>query len=200
MTDQTTTTPPPAGITVPRKPIALDPTKVHEVVLLPLAEIRKAAQFVADAEAIVVDSIAALKTADELASTIKALETTIDANIGERLKPIKELIAQLEGQVKAVTKPLEEARRGLAARVVEGKGVLGYAETTHCYTSTVDELRIVDADMIPRTVTGVVDGKPVTFTLLKPDEAEIKRAIKAKVHVDGVYKGKKTQIGVRGAA
>lgn len=197
-----TTTPATPAIIVPRKSITVDPSKIPQITLIPHDRIKRAAKLVEDATTIVsIDSVAALGTADELASTMKGLENEIENTTKEHLEPVKTLLAQASESVKAVLEPLQGARKALAERVVEAKGVLGYTEATHCYSSTVAELRILDADKIPATVRiPGKGGKPdEVVSLLKPDEAAIKRAIKAGVHVPGVYQGEKSQIGTKSA-
>lgn len=202
MTTSTMTPPAAPAITVPKNPIKLDPSKLEGVTLLPLATIRRAANLAADANAIkVIDSVAALTTADDLASTIKALETEIETNCKDQLAPIKATLKALDASVAAVTDPLNASRVGLAERVVAAKVALGHTESTHCYASTVKELRIMEANKIPATVTiPGRNGKPdEVVALLEPNKAAIKRALDAGVHVPGVYMGEKTQIGTRGA-
>lgn len=194
-----TTTP---AIVVPRVGIKIDPTKIESFTLIPLDRIKRAAQLVSDAMALTtIDSAAVLATADELASTMKALENELDANCKEQLGPLLALLESASESIKSISKPLEQARKLLAERVVTAKDALGITEATHCYASRVDDLQILDESVIPQTV--VLPGKPgtpgETIRLLKADEAAIKKAIKAKVHVPGVYMGKKTQIGTKSA-
>lgn len=197
-----TETPTPPSITVPRKAITVDPSKLPKLELIPHDKIKRAAKLVEDATTIAsIDSVAALGTADELASTMKGLENEIENTTKEHLAPVKTLLAQANESISGVLEPLTSARKALAERVVTAKGALGYTEPTHCYSSTVAELRIMDADKIPATVRiPGKNGKPDEIvSLLKPDEAAIKRALKAGVHVPGVYQGEKSQIGTKSA-
>lgn len=203
------TTPTPAAspptipaIAVPRVGIKIDPTKIESFTLIPLDRIKRAAQLTADAVALTtIDSAAVLTTADELASTIKALENETDANCKEQLAPLIGLLETAKDSIKSILGPLEQARKALAERVVAAKDALGITEATHCYASRVDDLQILDESVIPQTVViPAKGGAPAeTIRLLKPDEAAIKRAIKAHVHVAGVYMGKRTQIGTKSA-
>jgi hypothetical protein len=181
-------------------PIALDLTRHATVTLLPLDVRRRAMQLTADAESITaIGSPQALETADLLACGAKALESEIEETYKAQLKPVEDLLAAAKAEIKAVLMPLATARQKLAETVVTAKGALGYTGGTHCYSADRPTLKIVEAAKIPRTVViPAKDGKPAeTVELFKLDEAAVNRAIKAGVHVPGIYQGTETTYATR---
>ncbi len=182
--------------------IALDLGKQPTITLIPLPLRRRVEQMIADAGAIIViGGRKALDTADTLASAMKAVESEIAETCKGQLAPIKGLLKVADSGVKAVLDALEETRLALAKRVVDAKVVLGVEETTSCYASTVDDLKILEAHKVPRTVKLPIKGG-VGFEeieILVIDQAAVKRAWKAGVAVPGTYLGSKQQIGVKSA-
>jgi len=167
------------------------------VVLIPADVRARAETFTREANKIAageITSAAALETADNLAAEMKALETEIETTTSGMLKPIKGAIKALEVEIGALHDPLVEARQALAQRVVESKPRLGVEAATSCYVQTRDKLEIRDLHKIPHTIK-LPSGEVVQ--LLKVDEAAVKRAIKANVHVPGVYIDEQQIVGVR---
>jgi hypothetical protein len=167
------------------------------VVLIPADVRARAETFTREASKIAageITSAAALETADNLAAEMKALETEIETTTSGMLKPIKGAIKALEVEIGALHDPLVEARQALAQRVVESKPRLGVEAATSCYVQTRDKLEIRDLHKIPHTIK-LPSGEVVQ--LLKVDEAAVKRAIKANVHVPGVYIDEQQIVGVR---
>ena len=141
-----------------------------------------------------ITSAAAVETADNLAASMKALESEVDETTSALLKPIKGAIKTIEAEVAALADPLTEARKALAQRVVEAKPRLGIDTPGHCYKQTRDALEIKDLFKIPHVVK-LPSGENVQ--ILKVDEAAVKRAIKAGVHIPGVYMGEQEIVGVK---
>lgn len=192
-----------AAAIVPTTPaptsIALDLHKHAVITVMPLDVIRRATQLTADAESIVkIDSASAIETADMVASGMKALEVEIDENTKAQLRPIEDVLAAVKAEIKRVAGPLAEERHKLTERVVLAKQALGYEAATSCYASSKPKLRIMDASKIPRTVTiPGKDGKAETIELWTVNEAAVNRALKAGVHVPGVYQDSETIYGTR---
>lgn len=141
-----------------------------------------------------ITSAAALETADNLAASMKALESEVEETTSALLKPIKGAIKTIEAEVAALHDPLVDARKALAQRVVEAKPRLGVETPGHCYKQTRDALEIKNLEKIPHTVK-LPSGEVVQ--LLKLDEAAAKRVIKAGVHIPGVYMGEQEIVGVK---
>lgn len=183
----------------PIQVVALDLGKQPPITLIPRATMVRAAQLTEQATALIkIESAAALSTADDLASTMKSMEKEIADNCKEQLAPVKTLVKAAEESVAGVLDPLLGARQALAGRVVAAKDALGVDVTTSCYASTVDDLQIMEAHKIPRTIKIPVKGGGFEeVVLMKPDEAAIKRALKAGVAVPGTYMGSKQQIGTK---
>lgn len=182
--------------------IALELGKQPTITLIPSTLRRRVEQMIADAGAIVlIGSRKALDTADTLASAMKVVESEIADNCKAQLAPIKALLKAADSGVKAVLDALEETRMSLAKRVVDAKVALGVEETTSCYASTVDDLKIIEPHKVPRTVKlPTKDGKGFEeVEILVIDAAAVKRAWKAGVAVPGTYIGSKQQIGVKSA-
>lgn len=141
-----------------------------------------------------ITSAGALETADTLASRMKGLEAEIETTTKGMVKPVEEAVKAIKKEIDAVLTPMVEARKALAERVVEAKSRLGVEETTSCYVQTRDKIEVRNLDKIPHTVR-LPDGS--LLQLLKVDEAAVARAIKAGVHVPGIYVGEQQIIGVK---
>jgi len=141
-----------------------------------------------------ITSAGALETADALASRMKGLEAEMEATTKGMIKPVEEAVKAIKKEIDTVVTPMVEARAALARRVVEAKPRLGVEDATSCYVQTRDKIEVRSLDKIPHTVK-MPDGS--TLQLLKVDEAAVSRAIKAGVHVPGIYVGEQQIVGVK---
>lgn len=191
---------PPAAPAPAATPVTLDLRK-QTITLMPLDIRLRAASLTADAIKLTsIESIGALETADAVAAGLKTIEAEIITNMAAQLEPLKHALAAAEEMVAEVLKPLAEARKALAVRVVEATAALGYEESTSCYVQHRDDLEIRDASEIPLRATWT-DKKGVKHeeVLLVPDNAAITRTLKGGTMVRGVYLGKKPVYGIKGA-
>ena len=181
--------------------VSLDLGKQPAITLIPAAVRRNVESFIADARALVtIGSAAALETADVLASRMKALEKEIAETVKGQLAPIESLIKAAKQGIAKVVDDLEATRVQLAERVVAAKSALGIETSTSCYSSTVDDLKIIEIDKVPRTVRVPRKDAPGAFDvleILEVNEANAKRALKAGIAVPGLYMGSKTQIATK---
>ena len=141
-----------------------------------------------------ITSAGALETADSLASRMKGLEAEIETTTRGLIRPIEEAVKAVKREIDAVVTPMVAARVALARRVVEAKPRLGVEEATSCYEQRREKLVVKNIEKVPHTVK-LPDG--TVLQLLKVDEAAVAKAIKAGVHVGGIYVDEQIVIGVK---
>lgn len=180
---------------------AIEPVRAEipelSATLIPADVRARAETFTREATAIAakeITSAAGLETADNLASGMKALETEIETNTKGLIRPVEEAVKSIKREIDGVLSPMVVARHDLAKRVVEAKPRLGIEDATSCYSQTRDKIQVKNLDKIPHTVK-LPDG--TVLQILKVDEAAVAKAIKAGVHVPGVYVDEQVVIGVR---
>ena len=174
---------------------------IAAVSLIPAGVRADAQNFIEQANALqTIESRDALATADTLAQRMSAHKNEIEEGTKLLLQPYKVAIDAASKGVGAIVDSLDEARVALAGRVLVARAAFGITDTEGwaCYSSTIDDLKIVELEKVPRTVK-IPDGQGGfdTLQILKVDTAAVKKALRHGVAVPGTYMASKVSVGVR---